>query len=214
MQPGKKHVGDVRLRFHNVRGMHDHRFRQYYLGQARRACDVLVLAETGCHTGTLETEWAADWKQSGGEFWASTPARVPPARGHSGRGMAILLAQGVAKDARLLAKDAGGRFIAVALTISDTRMVVVGVHAEKPIDAIAGTVDQQRAALFERVRSEVPLLPGYEYIFAMDANNVVDDSMDFWHYQGGSNEAVFPLAIAAMEDTLAHFGAACDVFRS
>ena len=48
--PGpRRHVADLTLRFHNVRGMADDQFRGYYLG-------ILVLAETGCRSAVQEKE--------------------------------------------------------------------------------------------------------------------------------------------------------------
>ncbi len=79
----KPHVNDVRFRFHNVQGLTDKRFRQYYLNTARSNCEILALAETNCPDDATAHLWAKDWQGSGGTFWATAP--------HKCRGMAILL---------------------------------------------------------------------------------------------------------------------------
>ena len=210
-QTSKRHVADLNIRFHNIRGMADKNFRSYYLAQARRACGILVLAETGCKA-SQETEWAQDWRGSGGVFWASGPTQ---ARGHNARGMAILISSDVdVKRARTIAHDAGGRFLAVAMEISGHPIVIVGAHAEKDIDAARGeNPDAQQSAFFDRLRTEIPHLPGHRYIFAMDTNNVADDTLDYWHKEGEPNSVDRTLAVQSMLTTLDSFGAACDTFR-
>ena len=195
--------------------MADGNFRNYYLTQARRACDILVLAETGCKSEKQEVEWTRDWRGSGGAFWASGPPRPAESRGHSARGMAVLVsAEAAVKNAKVVAKDDGGRFIAVAMEISGCPVVIIGAHAEKEVDASKGeNPDSQQAAFFARLKDEVPLLPGHKYIFAMDTNNVADDTLDYWHRNGQPNSVDRPMAIQSMLATLGHFGATCDTFR-
>ena len=206
-----RHVGDLNIRFHNIRGMADKNFRGYYLAQARRACGILVLAETGCKA-SLELEWAQDWRGSGGVFWASGP---PQERGHNARGMAVMISsEADVKNARLVAHDAGGRFIAVAMEISGHPMVIVGAHAEKEVDAAkGGDPDVQQAAFYARLKAEVPRLPGHRYIFAMDTNNVTDSTLDYWHRDSEPNSVDRPLAVQSMLAALDFFGATCDTFR-
>ena len=206
-----RHVGDLNIRFHNIRGMADKKFRGYYLAQARRACGILLLAETGCKA-SLELEWAQDWRGSGGVFWASGP---PQERGHNARGMAVMISsEADVKNARLVAHDAGGRFIAVAMEISGHPMVIVGAHAEKEVDAAkGGDPDVQQAAFYARLKAEVPRLPGHRYIFAMDTNNVTDSTLDYWHRDGEPNSVDRPLAVQSMLSALDFFGATCDTFR-
>ena len=207
----KRHVADLNIRFHNVRGMADKNFRSYYLAQARRTCGILVLAETGCKS-SQEIEWAQDWRGSGGTFWASGPSQ---ARGHNARGMGIMISSDVdVKGARTVARDEGGRFIAVAMEISGNPTVVVGAHAEKDVDAAkGGNPDVQQSAFFDRLKAEVPRLPGHKYIFAMDTNNVTDNALDYWHREGEPNSVDRPMAVQSMLTTLDYFGAACDSFR-
>ena len=43
------------------------------------------------------------------------------------------------------------------------------------------------SGFFDRLKTEVPRLPGHKYIFAMDTNNVTDDTLDYWHREGEPN---------------------------
>ena len=175
-----RHVADLVVRFHNVRGLVDDQFRSYYLSQARHACDILVLAETGCRTEKEESMWARDWRGSGGVFWASGPRRAQGDRGHSGRGMAVMVSSSAAvQKCRVVGADEGGRFIALAMEVSGCPVVIVGCHAEKGIgEPKDGDVDAQQEAFFRRVQAEVPRVSGHEYLFFMDANNVVDGVLE------------------------------------
>ena len=70
---GGEHFGDVRYRFHNVRGLSERAFRQYYLGRARATCDVLALAKTNCPSEEEAAVWGRDWRASAGGFWLPCP---------------------------------------------------------------------------------------------------------------------------------------------
>ena len=99
-QPVTAHVGDVSYRFHNVQGLSDKKFRDYYLAEARRQCDVLALAETNCDSDEDAREWSKGWKKASQAFWSLAPPRDGK-RGGSHRGVAILLADTLGKtDAR------------------------------------------------------------------------------------------------------------------
>ena len=215
-RPPRHHVADLMLRFHNVRGLADGGFRAYYLAQARHACDILVLAETGCRSEKEEREWAKDWRGSGGNFWASGPRREATEKGHSARGMAVFISKDAeVQKARVVAQDPGGRFIAVAMEVSGFPLVLVGCHAEKDVgEPHGGDADAQQEAFYTRVKRQVPRLPGHEYIFAMDTNNVADEELDQWSLDRASQGSQRPRAISAMQDMLWHFGAASDAFRS
>ena len=69
-----------------MHGLSDKKFRSYYLGQARKTCDVLGLAETNCTSEENERLWARDWREGSGVFWASYKG----VGSSVGRGVALL----------------------------------------------------------------------------------------------------------------------------
>ena len=213
----RRHIGDLSLRFHNIQGMSDPRFRDFYLAQARRSCDVLLLAQTGCHGEAMQREYARAWRGGSAVLWASGPPRRPDQRGHSGRGMAALFSSTVdTTSLKLVAADPGGRYMAFSLVVAGCPHVFVVAHVAGSPGAVGDAVsmsDAQQVAFFQHLQFSVPLLPNHRYLFFMDANNVDDDDMDYWHCHGLPNSSPRPLGVAAMHSMLRHFGADRDAFR-
>ena len=211
-----KHVGDVLFRFHNVQGLSDRIFREYYLGRARAHCDVLALAETNCPDERTADEWSKAWRGSAGVFWALN------SRGNSrARGMAIMFSSALGNvRARVLWSDPSGRGLAVAAVIRNVPTVVVAFHADNtreegesghdPISA-----DEMQARSFMRMRTAVPLLADHKYILLMDANNTLDPHMDkrTGGMSGGIQTQNHPKGVAALRAIMADWKVA-DVFRT
>ena len=201
------HVGDVAYRFHNVQGLSDRKFRDYYLAEARRQCDVLALAETNCGTEEEAREWSRGWKKASHTFWSLAPSREGK-RGGSHRGMAILLADTLGKtDAREIYNDPQGRVLAVSACIHNRPTIIVAYHAETHSD------DEQRDG-FLALKAALPHDPTCDYIWLMDRNNVPDETLDYKSAKGEPNSTQRPLGIAAMHDCTTHWGGMRDAYRA
>ena len=164
----KPHVNDVRYRFHNVQGMSDRRFRGLYLERARATCDVLAVAEANWSTDEEARAWCADWTRSSGVEWALGRAQA--------RGMGIFFADSLGDVAAkvLWQDDLEGRGLAVQATIHGRTTVIVAFHA----DVTGGDDVQERS--YTRLLQHVPVVRDAEYIWMVDANNVVDPRVDSW----------------------------------
>ena len=166
-KPYKPHVNDVRYRFHNVQGLNDKRFREYYLRTASQHCEVLALAETNCSDDATSATWERDWPRNGGTFWAHSHKK-----GLAARGMAILLSAKLGNtNAKEIWRDPLGRGLAIRADIHTVPTVIVAFHADTG-------AEKDHVNSYHVLRDCVPKLQGHDYIWLLDANNVVDPTLD------------------------------------
>ena len=202
-----KHLHDLRIRFHNVQGLADSAFRSYYLHKARRSCDILVLAETNCIEDKDEIWWRKDWKAGAGTFWARAP-KPSTVKGSTCRGMAILFSNKLGKiDATCIWNDPEGRGIAVKANIYGKDFVIIGFHADN-------TSDVQQAKSFKKVQEAIQVDPNMNYIWCMDANNVVNPGLDSKRTGIARTWQDRPKGVRQMLDSARDIGGMRDAFRT
>ena len=202
------HVNDVRFRFHNVHGLRDKRFREYYLHKARASCEVLALAETNCYSEEEGAQWSREWMGTAGCFWAPSP---PPVDEHSGgtcRGMAILFARSLGEiHAKVVWKDVGGRGLAVQACIHGRPTIIIATHAD--CDSDSAQVES-----YQRACEGVPFKPGHDYVWMLDANNIVDVGLDGRNSTGQPAKNSCPRGVVAMHACTTKWGWLQDAYRS
>ena len=205
----------VKFRFHNVRGLSDDKFRQFYLNKARSSCDILVLAETNCTSTEDETRWEQDWTKKSAVFWASCTDN-PGTRGANCRGMAVMISNRVPlQNAKIIAKDPGGRYIAIQCKLHDRDTIIVGCHADNGSD-----IDQED--FYERMKRDIPAAtPGTDIILLGDFNNTTDRGKDVWYRDKKNTSNPIhqkyyerPKGIDALGALRSHLGDVTDVFRT
>ena len=121
-----------------------------------------------------------------------------------------------ATGARIIAKDPGGRFMALALTVRSRQFVIVAAHvAGTGVDDMGSSSmsSTSQVAFFKLLKKEIPKLPGHEYIVLMDANNVVDSHLDHWSQKKAPNHSPKVRGVMEMQSFLTQIGAPCDAFR-
>ena len=59
--------------------------------------------------------------------------------------------------------------------------------------------------VFARAEHNIPILPGYEYIWLMDTNHCISPAMDFDRVNGFGGPTPHPLGIQAMRQVLSKF---------
>jgi exonuclease III len=188
--PYKPFVNDVRFRFHNVQSLRDKSFRQLYLKTARLHCEILALTELNCSDDEEMESWARDWPASGGVYYATS--HYTPERGSSARGVAIFLASTLnAVNVSYVWRDPHGRGLAIRADIHNKPTVIVAFHADCDSDAA-------QMASYEKVRENVPYLKECDYVWMLDANNVVCRSLDEHNDCGRGGEDRMPNGIASM----------------
>ena len=156
--------------------MRDKAFRQLYLKTARLHCEILALTELNCSDEDEMELWARDWPASGGVYYATS--HYQPKRGASARGTAIFLAASIeAKNVSCLWRDPLGRGIAIRADIHNKPTIIVAFHAD--CDS-----DRSQAASFDHLCEAIPYVEDCDYVWMLDANNVVNQSLDE-HNDGG-----------------------------
>ena len=88
--------------------------------------------------------------------------------------MGILFANSLGEiNAHTLWKDEeDGRAIAVRCTIRGRDTVIIAFHA----NVTGGDVEQEKSYL--RLKENIPVIPDADYIWMLDANNVLDEEKD------------------------------------
>jgi ribonuclease HI len=197
-KPYKPHVNDVRYRFHNVQGLNDSRFREYYLRTASQHCEVLALAETNCPGDAESATWEKDWPRNGGTFWAHSHHH--PTRGPTARGMAILLSARLGHtDASVIWRDPLGRGLAIRANIHTVPTVIVAFHADTG-------AERQHAHSYHVLYECVPKLPNHDYVWLLDANNVADPTLDSERSDRAPNSQEHPLGVDALHECACKWG--------
>jgi ribonuclease HI len=209
----KRNVNDLKMGFLNAHSLGDDKFRKYLLAQYRRKFDILAIAETWCPDAKHETQWAKDWKGSGGTIWASGPPQPEgsSSRKHWGRGMCLLFASGlgdVASTATVLTRDPGGRYLAVQCLLHGRESVIICAHADNDSD-------EEQEKFYRRLHQNLPSRKNdVDYLFLLDANNAPN-----WHLDRRAPPGPTPsptqnrvLGIAAMRTLLDAYDVA-DTFR-
>ena len=194
----KPHVNDVRYRFHNVQSIREKIFRRQYLQTARLHCEVLGLAEVNCSDADEMESWAKDWPASGGVYYSTS--HYQPNRGSSARGVAIFLASSLGKtNASCIWRDPLGRGIAIRADIHTRPTVIVLFHAD--CDSDSG-----QAASYDSLRENVPLIKECDYVWMLDANNVVDVSRDAHNDRGRDTTEGMTRGVTSMLSCAAKWG--------
>ena len=197
----KRHVNDVRFRFHNTQGLGDRRFRQLYLERARMTCEVLGVVETNWSTDDEARAWCSDWSRGSGSFWA---LGKDPARG-VGLFFADSLGDVAAKV--LWRDDVEGRALAVQATLHGRTTVIVVFHA----DVTGG--DAAQAASYARLLQHVPVVRDAEYVWMVDANNVTCPSVDGERSDGHAVVQTHPEGVRGLQACLSAWGGLADAYR-
>ena len=124
------------------------------LSQYRRRYSIFAAAETWCSSEGDERRWAREWAGSGGVFWASGPRKSDSApHGYKGRGVAIFFAKelgDIGATGEVVARDPGGRFLAVRCSLHGRPTVVVTAHADNDSDG-------EQADFYARLQAALPV---------------------------------------------------------
>ena len=195
------HVNDVRFRFHNVQGLADRRFRGLYLERARATCDVLAVAEANWGSDAEARKWCSDWSRSSGAYWCVGRATA--------RGMGIFFADSLGDvQAKVLWRDdVDGRGLAVQAVIHGRTTVIVAFHA----DVTGGDAVQEQS--YDRLRRNVPVVADAEYVWLLDANNVLCERQDGSRSDGVQHEQTHPGGVRGLQSCLSAWGGLVDAYR-
>ena len=208
-RPSRRSHADLQrqltFRLHNVCGLRDASFRKSYF---RHACsDVTALLETNCASPAEESDWAADWP--GLIFWASQHRDATQDSLASHRGVCIMLrAGGPFANARVVAADPDGRYLAVSVSIFSRATLLIAAHAD---------CGAPQSDFYARLRASITVPPGtLDTFLLIDANNRPSD-LDytrFAHTPCDKHAAPNHSGLHSLSAFLMSLGPMCDCLRT
>ena len=152
---------------------------------------MLAIAEANWSSETEAQEWCKDWTRSGGCYYVPHTAS---ARVWASYSLTPYLGE---INAHTLWKDEeDGRTLAVRCTIRGRATVIIAFHA----NVSGGDTEQEKSYI--RLKENIPIIPDADYIWMLDANNVLDEEKNSKRSDTQKTYQTHPKGVAALRECL------------